>query len=343
MSFGDIRGLLQYVPQFNDKVFLITVNTPAELLLDAMLDFLSLQNIGVKLVISSNVHSEDILLDKAAEVELKFCNIVYQTTSEVVQMKESMDRGQAIILNIRDEECFSNKLIELSDALSAKKIILLHDKADGTEAGAIRAADVLLGGASLQSQAALACQSGIPRVHILNGLVPGVTLSELFSNEGVGTMVYADSYRLIRPIREDDIAELLAMIGRSVRNAQLVPRYYADIEGHKEDYFVMEIDGNVVGSVALYQYPDVKTAEVACLYVKENHEGRGYASELVSYAHEQARAAGLGQVFSLTNRIAKFFEEKLGYQEMPIKDIPEQRYSQLIETGRDSKSFLKTL
>lgn len=189
------------------------------------------------------------------------------------------------------------------------------------------------------ANAAMTCRSGIPRVHILDGRVPAVLLNELFSNEGVGTMVYADSYRVIRPLREDDIVELLGMISRSVRNSTLVPRGYADIEKNLSDYFVMDIDGNVVGSVALHQYPEGDIAEIACLYVKQAHEGLGYGHELVQHAQAKAGELNVGQVFALTNRAADFFQKELGYHALTLEQIPAPRREQLLASGRDSKVF----
>ena len=156
-------------------------------------------------------------------------------------------------------------------------------------------------------------------------------------------MIYADSYRLIRPLREDDIVELLGMIGRSVRNTFLVPRDYADIETHLGDYSVMEIDGNVVGSVALLSYPDSETTEVACLYVKQSHEGLGYGVELVRHAEQLAREHGASSVFALTNRAAGFFQRQLDYCELPLEKIPEPRRAQLFESGRDSCVYGRSL
>jgi len=191
--------------------------------------------------------------------------------------------------------------------------------------------------------AADACKLGISRVHILDGADPAALLSELFSNEGAGTMVYADSYRVIRPLREEDIVELLGMIGRSVRNTCLVPRDYADIETHLADYSVMEIDGNVVGSVALLRYPGCEAAELACLYVKQSHEAQGYGAELAQHAEQLALEQGATSVFALTNRAAGFFQSQLAYQELPLEAIPAERREQLIASGRDSRVFGRTL
>jgi len=348
MSQIDVRGLLQYIPQFSGKVFVIVIDVPESALAETMLDLVSLQSIGVKLVLGSTVHHLDDLLDRAAEVELKYCQTAFQaidSANQIDDIQSALRRGQAVIVDSLGDDALSKVQSKLATSLSAAKLIILHvgDKMPGQ--GAIRAADVneLNDPGWILARAAASCDEGIPRVHILNGSSPAVLLSELFSNEGVGTMVYADSYREIRPVREDDIVELLGMIARSVRNAHLVPRGYSDIENTLSDYSVIDIDGNVVGCIALLRYPESDMAEVACLYVKQAHEGLGYGSELVSYAEEQARKLQLASVFSLTNRAAHFFQDRMGYTELQPEEIPPSRHQQLLASGRDSRVFGKIL
>jgi amino-acid N-acetyltransferase len=122
-----------------------------------------------------------------------------------------------------------------------------------------------------------------------------------------------------------------------------VARTYEDILAKIGDYHVMAIDDNVVGCVALHEYPEERTAELACLYVKLNHEGRGYGVELVKHAEQVARGKGLPRVFALTTRAADFFENRVGYTLCRPEDLPEPRRRQLEESGRDSKVFEKAL
>ncbi len=342
MSWGDVRGLLQYVPQFRGKVFVVVIDAPVPALAETMLDLVSLQNIGVQLVIGSTVHSTDDLLDRAAEVELKFSQSLHKTTADPAEAIAALGRGQAVVLDISEDDPLSANLATFAQSVSAKKLILLRGVGEELPKGAMRAAEIVSDSDPIIRSAAAACQLGIPRVHLLDGETPGVLLSELFSNEGVGTMVYADSYRTIRPLREEDIVELLGMIGRSVRNAHLVPRDYAAVAEKIEDYSVLEIDGNVVGSVALYRYPDDNMAEIACLYVKQAHEGLGYGVELVQHAEQIAKEADVSNVFALTNRAAEFFQQQ-GYTEQPSDHIPADRHQQLLASGRDSRVFGKEL
>ena len=335
MSWGDVRGLLQYVPQFRGKVFVVVIDSPEVALAETMLDLVALQNIGVRIVLGSTVHPLDDLLDRAAEVEL---NVEYlNELSKESPILEVLERGQALVSDFSSGAPFAEPITRFAGITSAAKIIYLHGVGESFPRGAILASDIQQDQPKLLVEAALICQQGVPRVHILNGADPGVLLDELFSNEGVGTMIYADSYRTIRPLREEDIVELLGMIGRSIRNSHLVPRNYTDVVNRLSDYSVMEIDGNVVGSVALYHYEGANTAEIACLYVKQAHEGLGYGIELVQYAEQQAREAGLNSVFALTNRAAEFFQRQLGYELWAFDDIPKVRREQLVASRRDSQ------
>jgi amino-acid N-acetyltransferase len=133
------------------------------------------------------------------------------------------------------------------------------------------------------------------------------------------------------------------MIGRSVRRSFLVPRNYEEIEARIEDYHVMLIDDNVVGCVALHEYPAENCAEIACLYVKQYHEGRGYGADLVRYAEKIAVERGVPRVFALTNRAADFFRERMGYSAAQAEALPEARRILLEQSGRGSQVFLKRL
>ncbi len=341
MSLGDVRGLLHYVPQFRGKVFVILVDAVESSLPEVMLDLLALQGVGVKLVIGSTVHSTEILLDRAAEVELKYSQAVYKSDQD--ELLAALGRGQSVIADFLGEEPFSEQIASLAAGISAAKLVLLHEARDIPAQGDLRAAEVTVQDSGIMVSAAAACHAGVPRIHILDAGSPAVLLDEFFSNEGVGTMVYADSYRVIRPLREEDIVELLGMIGRSVRTSRLVPRGYADIEKNLSDYFVMDIDGNVVGSVALHCYPEDDRAEIACLYVKQAHEGLGYGYELVKYTQAVAKELGVKTVFALTNRAANFFQDELGYRPLSIEEIPSARKAQLTASGRSSQVFAKTL
>jgi amino-acid N-acetyltransferase len=351
---SDVREVLQYIPQFRGKTFLVLIEAgllPEPAIAETLLDLAVLEDLGVKLVLA--VLGGDIkdLYDWTLECEIMSARASKPISDPeaVREAKEILSRGQSVVIDASATGPLDPAVVDFAKGIGVSKIIALLEEAlliDGVPAHAIRASEALAltehtdaPGAALLKSAAEACKRGIPRVHVLNGRRQGVLVDELFSNEGVGTMVHGDSYRIIRPLREEDIPELLGMIGRSVRRTKLVARNYEDIQSKINDFRVMTIDDNVVGCVALHEYKDEQTAEVACLYVKQAHEGRGYGIELVRHAEDMAREKGIPRVFALTNRAADFFSKRLGYSAATVVDLPTKRREQFEASGRDSLVF----
>lgn len=355
---SDVRGVLQYVPQFRGRTFVVLIEAgllPEPALAETLLDLAALEGLGVRLVLGVLGGDLEDLYDWTLECEIKAARLKLPLgdPGAVEEAKAVLGRGQTVVADASSNDPLDPEVVEFAIGMGAVKLIALLEEAiliDGQPVPAVRAAEAEQAAAgqspraaSLLRAAAAACRRGVPRVHVLNGKQQGVLVDELFSNEGVGTMVHADAYREIRPLRDEDIPELLGMIGRSVRRTMLVPRNYEDIHARIGDYWVMSIDDNVVGCVALHEYPGEATAEVACVYVKVHHEGRGYGAELVRHAEALARTRGIPRVFALTNRAARFFRDQLGYGEREWEALPEARRLQLESSGRDSRGFWKEI
>ncbi len=355
---GDFRAVLQYVPQFRGKVFVVLIDAgllPEPAIAESLLDLAAMEDVGVKLILGVLGGDLKDLYDWTLECEIMAARLTRPLgdPGAVEEAKTILGRGQTVVADASSNDPLDPQVVDFTLGIGAVKLIALLEETiliDGEPVPAVRAADAddlaasgTVTGAHLLKAAAEACRKGVPRVHVLNGRRQRVLIDELFSNEGVGTMIHADSYREIRPLREEDIPELLGMIGRSVRRTKLVARTYEDILAKIGDYRVMAIDDNVVGCVALHEYPEDCTAEVACLYVKLNHEGRGYGVDLVKHAEEMAREKGLPRVFALTTRAADFFEQRVGYTLSGPEALPAHRRRQLEESGRDSRVFEKAL
>jgi amino-acid N-acetyltransferase len=355
---SDVREVLQYIPQFRGKIFLVLIEAgllPEPAVAETLLDLAVLEDLGVKLVLGVLGGDLKDLYDWTLECEIMAARVL-KPISDPGAIKDTLDilaRGQSVVIDASQTGPLDSPVVDFAKGIGVAKIITLLEEAiliNGAPAHAIRAADALEltkhtdgPGAALLRAAAEACHRGIPRVHVLNGRRQGVLVDELFSNEGVGTMVHADSYRIIRELREEDIPELLGMIGRSVRRTTLVERTYEDIQSKIGDFRVMTIDDNVVGCVALHEFPEDNAAEVACLYVKMAHEGRGYGIELVRHAEQMARERGIPRAFALTNRAADFFGNRLGYQVVTKNTLPARRREQFEASGRDSQVFTHRL
>lgn len=193
--------------------------------------------------------------------------------------------------------------------------------------------------------AALACQEGVPRVHIVDGTQDEALLAELFSNEGVGTMIHADDYQQIRKARSSDIPMLLSMMQQSMDDAALVPRTREQIQSKIKDFFVLETDGNPIGCVAVHSYDEEgrRVAELACLFVRRSHKNRGHGQKLVAYAEDVARQRSCSELVALSTQAFRFFEEKMGFHVTTPDSLPVARREKYDRSGRNSKVLIKAL
>ena len=191
--------------------------------------------------------------------------------------------------------------------------------------------------------AARACEGGVPRAHFLDGRTDDALLGELFSIEGVGTMIYADAYQQIRPARKADIPGIIGLVRRAVDDEEIVARSRQEIRERLGDYFVLEVDGQLVGTVMVSHYPEEKLAEVGFLYIRRSHEGMGYGKKLVKFAEKRAREGHAKILFALSTQAYNYFENKLGF--LPAQDdlLPPDRLDKLRRSGRNSRLMARVL
>lgn len=168
-----------------------------------------------------------------------------------------------------------------------------------------------------------ACRGGVERVHFIDGDMEGGVLKEVFSTSGYGIMVHDDPFENIRPMREEDIPDVLRIMESWIAQGVLVRRTEADLQRKKADFAVFETDGTVRGCGALHRYGPDK-AEIAGIAVDESFGHAGIGRKIVQYLIEEARRLGLSGVFILTTRTADWFQ-KLGFAPGGIEDLPEER------------------
>ena len=196
---------------------------------------------------------------------------------------------------------------------------------------------------SKASHAAEACAAGIPRVHLISGLVTEGLLAEVFSNEGIGTLIFANEYRQIRAAHKKDAATILRLTRDAMEQNHLVDRSEATIEENLDGYFLYEIDDNPVACIALRQFTDEKIGEIAHLYVNPLHGNQGIGQKLAQYAIKTAQEAGLEKMVTLSTQAFGFFTNKSGFSKGTMSDLPAARRAEYEALGRKSKILVKSL
>jgi amino-acid N-acetyltransferase len=193
------------------------------------------------------------------------------------------------------------------------------------------------------AQAVRAAKGGVPRVHIIDGREQEGLLAEVFSYQGIGTLVYANEYQSIRPARKKDVRAIHGLIQQGVQNDELLQRSRAEIERQINDFYVFEVDRSPIACVSLHVYPDTQQAELACLFVAPTFENQGIGAKLVQYTEGVARALGAEQMFCLSTQAFNFFVQKANFRSGTPDDLPPVRRERYDRSGRRSQVLVKTL
>src|SRR6516162_7510774 len=151
-------------------------------------------------------------------------------------------------------------------------------------------------------QSARAARDGVPRVHIIDGRVEEGLLAEVFSNEGIGTLVHANDYQAIRKAHKRDARAIFSLIKPGMESDELLRRTRADIERQIENFYVFEVDRNPAACAALHFYQPEGKAELACVCVDPKYENQGIGGRLMQFVESQARAGGAGELFCLSTQ-----------------------------------------
>jgi len=191
--------------------------------------------------------------------------------------------------------------------------------------------------------AVLACNGGVPRVHVIDGTMDEGLLGEVFDNHGYGTLIHANEYDNIRPAKKKDVHAIQMLTRQAVEAEELLERTKSSIERHLDDYFIFEIDKNPVACVALHVYRDENQGELACLYVSPSHENQGIGRKLIQFVESRARELGLRELLALSTQAFTYFQSKAKFVEGTADDLPPARREQYHQSARNSKVLLKRL
>jgi amino-acid N-acetyltransferase len=186
-----------------------------------------------------------------------------------------------------------------------------------------------------------ACRNGVERVHLLDRHIDGGLLLELFTRDGVGTLVSADPYEHLRPATIDDVGGILELIQPLEAEGVLVRRPREKLEQEIDRFLVVERDGAVIACAALYPMPEAGFAELACLAVHPVYRGQRLGERLLRRAEQEARAAGARTLFVLTTRAIQWFQER-GFAPASPDDLPVDRRA-TYNLQRNSRVLLKPL
>jgi amino-acid N-acetyltransferase len=420
VNVSDLREILQYVPRFRERVFVVAIDgevAASDNFPNVLVDLAVLRSLSIKVVIVHGASHQVEQLAKERKVAISnsdgtgvtdertldlSINAAIRLTNEIMEGLSAVDLRAAYINAIiahpagilggvdyqytgRVERVDAKALrllldegivpvipplgfdgegrtyrvnsdaaaVEVAEELSAAKIIYLAPGPPGLlrqlsvpetqEILKKRPLELAPGVVSKLGCAARACVQGVPRVHILDGGVNEALLTEIFSHEGFGTMIYSNEYQQVRRIFKKDVRAVMSLIRQSVRSEELVRRTRSEILEKLEDYWLLEIDRTPVACVALHVFPEESAGELACLYVSKVHENQGHGRKLMAFVENLAKEKGIKRLFALSTQAFNYLQQKGGFVEVGAEQLPVARRARYEASGRNSKILLKTL
>lgn len=189
--------------------------------------------------------------------------------------------------------------------------------------------------------AIFACSKGVNRAHLINRHVDGSLLLELFTRDGIGTLISGETFEDIRQATIDDVGGVLELIEPLEQEGVLVRRERERLEMEIDHFTVIERDGTIIACAALYPFAEEGCGELAGLAVHPDYRKQGRGDELLEYIERKAKAMDISRLFVLTTRTAHWFLER-GFNAASLDELPMKR-QELYNYQRRSKVFIKSL
>ncbi|NRR33197.1 amino-acid N-acetyltransferase [Oxalobacteraceae bacterium] len=186
-----------------------------------------------------------------------------------------------------------------------------------------------------------ACNSGVPRAHIVSFSTDGSALLELFTHDGVGTMISHENLESLRQASIEDVGGIIKLIEPLEADGTLVKRGRELIEREIDYFSVIEHDGVIFGCAALYPFPEQKMAEMACLTVNPEVQAQGDGERILKHMENRARAIGITKLFVLTTRTSHWFQKR-GFVPATVDALPKDR-QRMYNWQRKSQVLVKSL
>ena len=253
-------------------------------------------------------------------------NLQMEEAAEAVATAIKADK----LVYLTDSTGVTDKAGELLDAMTADEVDDLLKKAEWLSPDIRRYLPCSV----------RATRAGVGRVHLISYAQDGALLRELFTHDGVGTVVTRESLENIREAKPDDIAALIALIEPMEEEGILVHRPRELLEREIDHFSIMLHDGIIVGCAALYPHSE-EEAELACLAVGPEHREWGYGEQLMKRIEKRARKTGIKRLFVLTTRTEHWFVER-GFKLGTVDDLPAAK-KEMYNYQRRSKVLFKTL
>lgn len=131
----------------------------------------------------------------------------------------------------------------------------------------------------------------------------------------------------IRRAKISDVTGIQKLVNNFADRGDMLHRSLNDLYENIRDFYIVEQDGEIVGSCALHVcWGDL--AEIKALVIADQVQGMGYGKQLLEQCMKDAAELGVPRVFALTYR-PSFFEHS-GFARIDKDELPRKIWSECI-------------
>ena len=209
------------------------------------------------------------------------------------------------------------------------------------------------------SAAVFSCKAWVRRAHLIDYTVPGALLLELYTLDGVGSMVSRDRYEGTRAARVEDWIHIKTILEPLAKQGVTVAKTDDELieEVTSGAFAVTERDGKIIACAALRRYRASENvdgndeddasveivAEIAAFAVRPGYRNEGRGDQLLEYLEREARRENIEKLFLLTTRTADWFTARGFTHAGAAEKSPLLPPGKKTLPGRNSQLYVRTL
>jgi len=186
-----------------------------------------------------------------------------------------------------------------------------------------------------------ALETDVERIHLLNAETDGALLTELYTRDGIGSMIATEPFERLRPANIDDISEIIDLIRPLEAHGTLIKRSREQLEMEIGNFHVIVRDRQIIACIALYDTDAPDIAELACLAVNSHYRGGNRGDKLLRHATQTAQDNGKSKLLVLTTQTTDWFRER-GFVKGDVSGLPANKKA-LYNYQRNSQILFKPL
>ncbi|NES84886.1 MAG: amino-acid N-acetyltransferase [Moorea sp. SIO2B7] len=281
-------------------------------------------------------------------IDYRFSGLVRKINQNLI--KQQLDAQNIVLLspigysptgeayNLRYEEV----AIVAAKALKADKLIFLsHQQLNLPRELTLDEAKTYTTENELLPSVIEALETDVERIHLLNANTDGVLLLELYTRDGIGTMISAEKFELLRAADIEDISGILALIRPLENTGTLIKRSREQLELEISNFHIITRDQKIIACAALYNTDNPQIGELACFVVHPHYRGANRGNKLFKHIAQLAQTQGKTQLLVLTTQTTDWFRER-GFIKGTIEELPPNKKS-LYNYQRNSQILFKSL